>query len=45
MDDEEEFTPCFKCDGHPACEDFGCAIKLGLGRMVNKNIEPGNEDW
>jgi len=43
--DEEEFVPCDKCDGHPACEDFGCAILAGLGRMVRKNIEPGNDDW
>jgi hypothetical protein len=33
-DDENEFIPCSGCDGHPACEDFGCAIKNGLGRMV-----------
>ncbi|HEV3223918.1 MAG TPA: hypothetical protein VGZ90_13610 [Puia sp.] len=35
--DEEEFIPCLECDGHPACADFGCAIDLGLGRMVKKN--------
>lgn len=44
-DDEWEFIPCDRCDGHPACEDFGCAYALGLGRMVRKNIEPGNDDW
>lgn len=44
-DDEKEFNPCLICDGHPACEDHGCAIELGLGRMVKKNIEPGNDDW
>lgn len=43
--DEAEFIPCSECDGHPACEDFGCAIELGLGRMVKKNIEPGNDHW
>lgn len=42
---DDEFVPCDKCDGHPACEDFGCAIELGLGRMVKKNIEPGNDFW
>jgi hypothetical protein len=45
MEDECEFVPCAKCDGHPACEDFGCAYELGKGRMVKKNIEPGNDDW
>jgi len=29
-EDEEEFQPCSSCDGHPACEDFGCAIKAGI---------------
>jgi NAD-dependent SIR2 family protein deacetylase len=43
--DEPEFIPCDKCDGHPACEDYGCAYELGLGRMVRKNIEPGNDNW
>lgn len=27
---EDEFTPCSGCDGHDACEDFGCAIKSGI---------------
>lgn len=27
---EDEFEPCAGCDGHPACEDFGCAIKAGI---------------
>jgi hypothetical protein len=39
--DEQEFYPCSKCDGHAACEDFGCAIGLGLAKMVKKNITPG----
>lgn len=43
--DEPEFISCSVCDGHPACEDFGCAIELGLRRMVRKNIEPGFDDW
>ena len=43
--EEEEFIPCSKCDGHPACEDFGCAIEHGLGRMVKKDIPPGYDDW
>ena len=43
---EEEFIPCSKCDGHPACEDFGCAYEAGLGRMVNKNnLQVGYDDW
>ncbi len=37
-DDENEFQPCAKCDGHPACEDHGCAYELGLGRMVKKDV-------
>jgi hypothetical protein len=45
QDDELEFVPCSKCDGHPACEDFGCAYELGLSKMVKKNIEPGLDDW
>lgn len=44
-EDEPEFIPCSKCDGHPACEDFGCAYELGLSKMVRKNIESGNDDW
>jgi hypothetical protein len=43
--EEVEFNPCNKCDGHAACEDFGCAYELGLGRMVKKNIPPGSDDW
>ena len=45
VDDDIEFIPCSKCDGHPACEDFGCAYELGLGRMVKKHLEPGQDDW
>ena len=41
-DDEVEFIPCPKCDGHPSCEDFGCAIMLGLGRLVKRDI---TSDW
>lgn len=36
--EEEEFIPCDECDGHPACEDFGCAIVLGLGHLVKKEF-------
>lgn len=39
LNDDEEFIPCSRCDGYPACEDFGCAYALGLGRLVSK--EPG----
>lgn len=28
--DDVEFTPCSNCDGHQACEDFGCAIAQGI---------------
>ena len=45
LEEEPEFTPCPKCDGHPACEDFGCAYDLGLGKMVKKNKEPGIDNW
>lgn len=41
-EDETEFIPCLLCDGHPACEDYGCAIELGLGRMVKKDRA---QDW
>lgn len=44
-EDEEEFNPCEHCDGHPACEDFGCAIELGLGHMVKRDISAGVDDW
>lgn len=44
-DDENEFVPCDKCDGHPACDDFGCAIALGLGRMVKRRGEIGSEEY
>lgn len=42
--DDNEFVPCVKCDDHPACEDFGCAIDLGLGRMVKKDRPLGTGD-
>jgi hypothetical protein len=45
LQEEQEFVPCEECDGHPACEDFGCAIALGLGRMVKKDLYPGINDW
>lgn len=42
--DGPEFVPCPLCDGHPACEDFGCAFELGCGHLVRK--DPGNDfDW
>jgi hypothetical protein len=37
-DDDNEFIPCSKCDGHPACEDFGCAYELGCGHLIEKEI-------
>lgn len=33
-----EFTNCSNCDGHPACEDFGCAFKLGLDDLVENDL-------
>lgn len=45
FDDDPEFIPCNKCDGHPACEDFGCARSLGLSNMVKKDIPAGSDDW
>lgn len=38
-EDENEFHPCELCDGHPACEDFGCAFELGLGHLVKRDFE------
>jgi hypothetical protein len=40
LDDEDDdgFIPCADCDGHDACRDFGCAIKLGLGHMVRQPL-------
>lgn len=32
-----EFVPCLGCDGHPACEDFGCAYKLGIDHLVESD--------
>lgn len=26
--DDNDFTSCSNCDGHPACEDFGCYDEL-----------------
>lgn len=37
-DEEIEFIPCSECDGHPACEDFGCAIEAGLRRLLKKEL-------
>ena len=38
--DEEEFERCSQCDGHDACQDFGCAFKLGVGHLVNDDDLP-----
>lgn len=37
-DDEDDFERCSECDGHDACEDFGCAIKAGLGHLLQKPL-------
>jgi len=37
-DDEDDFEPCSNCDGHDACADFGCAIKAGLGHMLQNPL-------
>lgn len=42
-EEEDDFTPCNRCDGHDACRDFGCAIDLGIGKMVRN--EPTGNDW
>jgi len=39
-DDDNEFQRCSKCDGHDACEDFGCAFKAGLGHLVENDDLP-----
>jgi hypothetical protein len=44
-EEEIEFIPCSRCDGHQACEDFGCAYEFGLSRMVKKDLPPGVDDW
>lgn len=35
---EIEFQRCSDCDGHDACEDFGCAFQSGLGHLVNRTM-------
>lgn len=40
--DDDEFEPCSRCDGHPACEDHGCAFKLALGKLVNRDLSSDN---
>lgn len=37
-DGEDDFQPCGDCDGHDACADFGCAIKSGLGHLLQKPL-------
>jgi hypothetical protein len=37
FDDYDDFEECSKCDGHPACRDFGCAIKAGI-RIYGDNF-------
>lgn len=37
-EDEDDFKRCDECDGHDACEDFGCAIKAGLGHLLQKPL-------
>lgn len=39
-EDDSEFQRCSKCDGHDACEDFGCAFKSGLGHLVENDDLP-----
>lgn len=36
--DEIEFQRCSDCDGHDACEDFGCAIKQGI-KIIKPDFE------
>lgn len=35
--EDVDFTPCSKCDGHQACEDFGCAIEHGLEHLLERD--------
>lgn len=37
-DDDYDFQECYECDGHPSCEDFGCAIKAGLGHLLKNPL-------
>lgn len=37
-DEDDDFDPCSECDGHDACADFGCAIKAGLGHLLQKPL-------
>lgn len=30
FEDDYTFTRCSRCDGHDACEDFGCALSAGI---------------
>ena len=34
----DDLQRCADCDGHDACEDFGCAIKAGLRHLLQKPI-------
>lgn len=36
--EQDNFNTCDNCDGHDACRDFGCAFKLGLGKIVQGEI-------
>lgn len=36
FEDDYTFTRCSRCDGHDACEDFGCALSAGI--KINEGI-------
>jgi len=36
FEDDYTFTRCSRCDGHDACEDFGCALSAGI--KINEDI-------
>lgn len=36
FEDDYTFTRCSRCEGHDACEDFGCALLAGI--KINEGI-------
>ena len=36
FEDDYTFIRCSRCDGHDACEDFGCALSAGI--KINEDI-------
>ncbi len=42
-DNDSDFGWCSECDGHDACRDFGCAIKLGHSTQRRSSVADGVE--